>query len=247
MPLEPTIEHPIRIVVGAGMPEKVAAIVLEHSIRTRTEAPLEFIHTYEMTRPTWKGFPPTPLNDPLNPYPRDKDPTNFSFVRLWVPELCGRSGWAIYLDSDMLVFLDIRELWSYRTQKYPVLKAAGGCTSVLLINCEAVNWDAWKAVEECRKDPRQYGHVSQRLCGQENIGTFPAGWNHRDTYIPGETRLLHYTARMAQPWAFPGKNKHEKYWFQALRETFAAGRLDISDCERLPCWKEHGPKSTIPA
>ena len=39
--------------------------------------------------------------------------TPFSFQRFLIPELCGYSGKAIYLDADMQVFRDIRELWNY--------------------------------------------------------------------------------------------------------------------------------------
>ena len=60
----------------------------------------------------------------LGIYTRDKDPrqsTSFSFTRFLVPYLCNYSGWAIFMDCDMLCRRSISELWQQRDEKYSVM------------------------------------------------------------------------------------------------------------------------------
>jgi lipopolysaccharide biosynthesis glycosyltransferase len=48
---------------------------------------------------------------------RHRDGSNeFTYSRFLVPELTGRSGWALYIDGDMLLRTDIAELWNLRDE-----------------------------------------------------------------------------------------------------------------------------------
>ena len=47
--------------------------------------------------------------------------TEFSFSRFLVPHLCNYEGWAIFMDCDMMVVDDIKNLWNLRDNKYAVM------------------------------------------------------------------------------------------------------------------------------
>ena len=44
--------------------------------------------------------------------------TEFSFSRFLVPYLMNYQGWAVFMDSDMVMISDIAELWQLRNKKY---------------------------------------------------------------------------------------------------------------------------------
>ena len=44
--------------------------------------------------------------------------TEFSFSRFLVPYLMNYQGWAVFMDSDMVMISDIAELWQLRNEKY---------------------------------------------------------------------------------------------------------------------------------
>jgi lipopolysaccharide biosynthesis glycosyltransferase len=53
---------------------------------------------------------------------RHKDGSNqFTYSRFLVPHLMGWSGWALYIDGDMLLRTDIAELWSLRDDRKALL------------------------------------------------------------------------------------------------------------------------------
>lgn len=44
--------------------------------------------------------------------------TEFSFSRFLIPYLMNYQGWAVFMDSDMVMISDIAELWQLRNKKY---------------------------------------------------------------------------------------------------------------------------------
>ena len=53
---------------------------------------------------------------------RHRDGSNpFIYSRFLVPQLMGFSGWALYIDGDMLLRADIAELWNLRDESKAVL------------------------------------------------------------------------------------------------------------------------------
>ena len=66
---------------------------------------------------------PINLNNLNNIYTRKQDSlasTEFSFSRFLVPYLMNYSGWAIFMDSDMLMLSDITNLWNLRNENYAI-------------------------------------------------------------------------------------------------------------------------------
>ena len=100
----------IRIFIGYDSSETVAFHVLAHSIMSRTSEAVSITPiTMKMARAA--GF--TRERGPL-------ESTEFSFTRFMVPYLCGYEGRAIFMDCDMLVLCDIKELWDYGDNNLPV-------------------------------------------------------------------------------------------------------------------------------
>ena len=127
------MSEPMRIYVGSQEEQMLAVHVLEYSIRRSASLPVEVF----------------PLHHARVEYPMPKDPRNrprtpFSFQRFFIPSLAGNQGRAIYLDSDMQVFKDIRGLWDLPFDGADLLTVGEqGSTgrkpqfSVMLLNCAA--------------------------------------------------------------------------------------------------------------
>jgi len=216
-----------RVVIASGPCTRISALVAEHSIRKYTKD-VEIIHTWDKDRPTAFGHPvpdKMPLTDANRkenyPDPPKADPTEFSFVRLWVPELCGKSGKAIYMDSDQILMADITEMWNLSMGQHAVLQFRD--TSVLLIDCEkCAGWNAWDVALRCKKR-NAYGPEIMTLDNEPRIGMGPQEWNMPDRY-DSNTKLLHYTKRQTQPgMTMPGSHRFEAPWYQLLGECVEQG------------------------
>ncbi len=215
-----------RWIIGAGETQKFVAEVMEHSIKEHSSIDVDVIHTYDKPRPTWKGYPNPPDYS-------SGDPTPFSFVRIWAPELCGYEGRVIVTDCDMLVFGDARELWETDMGECCAMQAR--CTAVLLLNCERCqHWSASEAIDRMKKSEWSYSDAIQHLCKTppEHKGRLDENWNSYEQFTEGKTKLLHYTRRLTQPWDFPGKNKLEHVWIDWAIQAIKAGEADPADAER---------------
>lgn len=132
--------------------------------------------------------------------------TPFSCFRFAVPELCEFSGRAVYLDADMLVLGDVRELLEmpfeagYRSISKPR-------TDVSVIDCA---WfkdkDWWPSIAKMKPSGWITWHYCQLLERNNGIApTLPPAWNVCDqmhpTPDPGtfSAKLLHYTSIPSQP------------------------------------------------
>jgi hypothetical protein len=92
----------INIFIGHDQRESIAFHVLEQSIIDKTSAPVAII----------------PLsNRMMRNFDGQRDGTNaFIYSRFLVPEMMDYQGWAIYLDSDMLLRDDLVKLWDLRDE-----------------------------------------------------------------------------------------------------------------------------------
>ncbi|MCE2539564.1 MAG: hypothetical protein J4G16_04045 [Acidobacteria bacterium] len=219
---------PIRIFIGTDDTQGVPTEVLKHSILSRTDADVEFTELCDLQTGLEHHF-----------Y------TGFSFYRWGIPAFCNFTGRALYLDADIVVLCDIRELWEmplgahshlcrprppFRFRRWRIRRLGGAYTSVMLIDCErARKWDfeAW-----CRRaddDPVFYKQVMACLPGSETArqrGDLPRAFNDLDDYAPNRTRILHYTDLRNQPWKKAG-HRYEHVFRAALRAACKAGALDV--------------------
>jgi hypothetical protein len=237
MDYDPLIE-PMRVFVGLDESQIVAARVLEHSIRKHASRPVRVIPMLDV---------PTPV--PKDPENRGR--TGFSFSRFHIPELAGRRGRALYVDADMQVFSDLAELWDIPFGDRKVLctrqdevpekwKDAdwfkpGRQMSVMLLDCERLDWDVEEIVGGLDEGRYNYRDLMFDMCvlAPEEIGDdVPPEWNHLEHYVPGKTKLLHYTVVPTQPWK-NDENPLREVWMPDFEEAKRSGIVREEEVERL--------------
>ena len=224
-----------RIFVGADRSQLLAVKVLEFSIARRTDLKVSVRSMHDLDLPDPKDI-------------RQGKRTGFSFTRFAIPALAGRQGRALYLDADMLVLRDLRELYDLPFGGAKVLiqedlpqraqhwgkpgapkKRIKQC-SVMLLDCAALDWDASKIIAGL--DGRYtYEDLMFDLCvlAPHEIGySIPFAWNSLETYEAGVTGLIHYTDMPTQPWVYP-ENANGWLWINEVRDMLAAGALTLDD------------------
>ena len=216
-----TEREPIRVYVGSDATQWLAARVLEHSIRKYASQPVEVHHMIDL-----------PIRLPQDPeqWPR----TPFSFYRFAIPQLAGHRGRAIYVDSDMLVFHDIAELWDTEFEGASLLCAGDPSDprrkrqfSVMLLDCARLGWDVDDIVTGLDEEQYDYAKLMYDFCivKEDQIrASLPERWNSLEKYVAGETALLHYTDMPKQPYV-SRKNRNGALWIEAFREAVREGFL----------------------
>lgn len=179
----------------------------------------------------------TPLHTPmLKDFNGQQDGTNaFTYTRFMVPELMGFDGWALYLDSDMLVREDITALWDLRDESKAVMvcqhdyktttpvKAIGTALEGKNESYPRKNWSSM-VLWNC-SHPRNRilttdfvasagGKTLHRFewLSDDLVGSIPLKWNHLVGEYPYDpsASLVHFTL------GAPGFNhyKHCDYSFE---------------------------------
>lgn len=226
------VDDPIRVFVGADRSQALAVKVLEYSIRRHTDAKVEVISMEDLV-----------LAEPEDP--RQGSRTNFSFARFAIPRLAGYRGKAIYMDADMQVFADIRdlagipfdgakvviqeELPEEHQPKAGVLGAPKRrikqC-SVMLLDCDRLDWVAEDIISRLGRE-YSYEDLLYHLCILEERdirSAVPFEWNSLEVHIPGRTCLTHYTDMLVQPWVST-ENPIGWVWLNEVKRMLAEGAL----------------------
>jgi len=192
----------IRVFIGYDPREAVAFSVLGHSIHARASQPV--------------SIAPLMLSQLGGVYRRERNSlqsTDFSFSRFLTPWLCGYSGWAVFMDCDMLVLDDIAALWDLRDERYAVqvvkhrhvpkeeIKFLGATqtkyekknwSSVMLMNCARCSALTPEFVNTATGLQL---HQFKWLESDALIGELPPRWNHLVGYDPprADAGLVHFT------------------------------------------------------
>ncbi|MEJ7618250.1 MAG: glycosyltransferase [Pyrinomonadaceae bacterium] len=206
---------PVRIFVGSTESEMLAVKVLEYSIRKHAPMSVQVVplHQSGIEIP----MPREAVNRPRTP---------FSFQRFLIPQLMNYAGRAIYVDSDMQVFRDIRELWMLPFAGAEVLavRAANDDArrpqfSVMLLDCEALRGANNEIVKALDVGEMTYEQLMGEMVIAKSVrsGIDPC-WNALEQYEEGTTRLLHYTDMPLQPWVSPD-NALGHLWMRDLFEA----------------------------
>lgn len=121
--------------------------------------------------------------------------TPFSMFRWYVPQTCNYEGRAIYLDADMLVLADLRELWEWELPT----DAPGAYCGRDSRKADVILWQCGNAG---RWDREQYEgrHALVRDLGGDALRwhKLPPEWDHCDKMGPN-TKILHFTKLSMQP------------------------------------------------
>jgi Glycosyl transferase family 8 len=234
---DPIIE-PMRVFCGLDESQNVASRVLEYSIRKHASRPVRF---YPM------------LNVPT-PVPKDaknRGRTGFSFSRFHIPKLADYKGRGLYVDADMQVFGDLAELWDIPFDGAKVMCTRqdeppeqwkdsswfhpGRQLSVMMLDCERLDWDIDEIIGGLDEGRYSYQELMFDLCvvePDEINDNLPPVWNHLEHYVPGETKLLHYTVVPTQPWK-NDRNPLKDLWEPEFHEARAAGVVHPQEALRL--------------
>ncbi|MEK9969469.1 MAG: hypothetical protein VW600_10055 [Ferrovibrio sp.] len=197
----------IRVFIGYSRAAPVASSVAALSINRRASQPVAITHLA--------------LNQLQGLYTRphhELQSTDFSFSRFLTPYLAGFTGWAIFMDDDMLVLDDIARLWALRDDRYAVqvvkhnhvpkedVKFLGKAqtkyekknwSSVMLFNCAkctALTPDYVNAATGLELHQFKWLGLNGGK-GDDLIGEIPHRWNHLADYDPFEkdVSIVHYT------------------------------------------------------
>jgi lipopolysaccharide biosynthesis glycosyltransferase len=140
---------------------------------------------------------PINLSNLKNIYTRKQDPlasTEFSFSRFLVPHLMNYNGWAIFMDSDMVMLSDITELWNLRNEKYAIQVCKHDYTpsskNKFLGNNQTIyakkNWSSLMLMDcsKCKTLTPEYVNTKSGLelhqfkwLDENLIGSIPLEWN----------------------------------------------------------------------
>lgn len=152
--------------------------------------------------------------------------TGFTNYRFAIPELAGGRGRAIYNDTDQMYLHDPAELFDLDMAGKGVLSINDRDTSVMLIDCQRMKglWNGQTARRTGNRD------LEKQMRAADLWGPVDDAWNARDAeYVPGASRLVHYTTIHTQPWRptpqdyVYGDNPAADIWRQVDREADAAG------------------------
>jgi mitochondrial fission protein ELM1 len=153
--------------------------------------------------------------------------TGFTNYRFAVPYFTGESGRAIYNDADQIYLADPGELYDTDLGGHGFLALSDRDTSVMLLDCArmAPVWRLEAARRELRKSMEARARAVPGLWGP-----LDPVWHARDAeYVPGSSKLIHYTTIHMQPWQpFPQRYAYQRnpvgrVWSELERTADAAG------------------------
>lgn len=141
---------------------------------------------------------------------RNDDLQSFTPTRFLPPQLMQYSGRALVIDPDVFAVGDVNELLQRDMQGRAVLaRPRSGhnrrsdyvATSVMLLDCARLtHWDARRQFGELFTGALDYEDwmvLAREPAG--SVGALEPAWNDFDRLQP-DTRLLHNTRRITQPW-----------------------------------------------
>ena len=192
----------IPVFIGYDSREEVAFSVLSYSIHRHASQPV--------------SITPIMLSQLDGVFARDNHPlqsTEFSFSRFLTPYLAGYTGWALFMDCDMLMREDVAGLWALRDEQYSVMvvkhdhvpRETEKFLGMPQSKYAKKNWSSvmlFNAVR-CRQLTPDYVsnasglelHQFKWLESEDAIGALPSRWNHLVDYDPprADAALVHYT------------------------------------------------------
>ena len=220
----------MKVFVGYDPREDIAYQVCKHSILTKQpEADVRPLVQKELRDAGWYTRPVDKLAS-----------TEFTFTRFLVPELANFKGWAVFMDCDMILTTDIKELFDQADDKYAVMCVQHDYTpkegmkmdgqkqtiyprknwsSVVLFNC--AHPSNARLTQDMVNDPELNGAYFHRFSWlkDEEIGELDHTWNYLvGVYDDIETpKLIHYTE--GGPWFENYRNcEFHELWKRELQD-----------------------------
>jgi len=213
------------VYVGTETEQLLTFQVLAYTIRRTSKAAVDVF-------PLGDAIAAAGIRIPAPKSSRTRQYTPFSFQRFAIPQLCGYKGKAVYLDSDMMVFHDIHELLDLAAPDSDVaaaLEPAGSGrksqVSVMVLNCERLDWDVARIVEGLERGTYTYRELYADLpIAKAFSRSLPHRWNDLERHTPGVTCLTHFTDMETQPWLW-APHRLGEVWCRALFDAIEAGAV----------------------
>lgn len=189
-----------QVAIGYDRTNRIPAYVMAESIMQHSSVPINFTFLHRDMLGS--------LSRPI----QEHDSTEFSNNRFLTPYLAGYQGWSLFVDNDMLVQADIKELFDMADDKYTVMcvqhnqvcksktkflnrqqypYSRKNWSSVILFNnskCSMLTPDYVKTA------PGLDLHQFKWVIGE--IGSLPLEWNYlveNENQTDKPPKLLHYT------------------------------------------------------
>lgn len=218
------LDSPVQVYVGTQPEQMLAVEVLAHSIRRHASLSVS-------VQPLFQAIAAAGLQVPAPRDPRLRPRTPFSYQRFAIPALNGYRGRALYLDSDMQVFRDIRELWTWPFDGADVLAVAEPPDSgrrpqfsVMALDCERLGWDAASLIDDLEAGRWSYEEFMYELAPAQHVRrVLPAAWNDLERHA-GDTALTHYTDMHTQPW-LTAEHVLGRVWCEDLFHALELGAI----------------------
>ena len=224
----------MKVFVGYDTREDIAYQVCKHSIESKqSDASVRPLKQQELRDAGW--------------YTRGIDKlasTEFTFTRFLIPELCNFKGWALFMDCDMILKTDIKELFDQADNQYAVMcvqhdyspsattKMDGqqqtvyprkNWSSVMLFNCGHKSNQT--LTQDLVNNPEITGAYLHRFSWlkDKEVGELSPEWNwlvgHYKEPKDGTPKLIHYTG--GGPWFENYRNcEYHQDWKDELYDMF---------------------------
>ncbi len=193
--------HPEKIVLGPkssssdGHQIPVRIFVGTEAAQARAER--IFVWSIDLVRDPSRTYEIYLMKE-LTGFDRRRWLTGFTNYRFAIPDLAGGSGKAIYNDVDQIYLSDPAELFDLNLQEHGFLSIAENDSSVMVMDCEKMH--SFWTLEQARHE-RKTKLLKDALSINHLWGKLAPEWNARDEeYVPGSSKVLHYTALHTQPW-----------------------------------------------
>jgi lipopolysaccharide biosynthesis glycosyltransferase len=216
----------IPIFIGYDSKVKIAYHVLAESILRNSSTPVT--------------ISPINLSNLKNIYTRKQDSlasTEFSFSRFLVPHLMNYNGWAMFMDSDMVMLSDITELWNLRNEDYAIQVCKHNyipkSKNKFLGNNQTIyskkNWSSLMLIDcsKCKTLTPEYVNTKSGLelhqfkwLNENLIGSIPLEWNWLVGEYPykKDVHNIHFTE--GGPYFKDYKNtEYANEWFNIYNMT----------------------------
>jgi lipopolysaccharide biosynthesis glycosyltransferase len=211
----------LRVFIGTEDAQWLPTEVLKYSILRRSK------EKYEL-----KELKDIPLKLKLKMY------TGFSFYRFSIPETCHFEGRALYLDADIVVLTDLKEMFALDLKDKGVLARKqppdGWFTSVMLMDCAKLkHWKIHEWVTLVNANIASYSGImtgSTQGINHKDFGPLEDYWNHLDHWDE-TTKIIHYTQVPMQPWKKPG-HPFGHVFLKELKSALKDKAISVKDVQR---------------
>jgi mitochondrial fission protein ELM1 len=193
--------HPEKIVLGPrhqhSASDKTPVRIFVGTETAHARAERIFVWSIDVVRDPSRTYEIYLMKE-LTGFDRRRWLTGFTNYRFAIPEFAHGSGRAIFNDVDQIYLTDPGELFDINIEEHGFLTIAENDSSVMVMDCEKMLsvWTLERAQHE-----RKNTLLQDALSINNLWGKLAPEWNARDEeYVPGKSKVLHYTALHTQPW-----------------------------------------------